>query len=95
MGINLILRSDIFGLQTTLDDDTNQKLTARNALAAQEILSKEKIVREEGLAPEDEEQYLSRLNTELESLGFNLATDDPDYLEFLRDKYHSKNPEDN
>lgn len=90
MGINLILRSDIFGLQTTLDDDTNQKLTARNALAAQEGLSKEKVVREEGHEPEDEEQYLSRLNSELEALGFNLATDDPDYLEFLREKYHSK-----
>jgi len=95
MGINLILRSDIFGLQTTLDDDTNQKVTARNALAAQETLSKEQIVREEGHEPEDEEQYLSRLNSELEGLGFNLATDDPDYLEFLREKYHSKNTGDN
>lgn len=95
MGINLILRSDIFGLQTTLDDDTNQKLTTRNALAAKETLSKENIIREEGQEPENEEQYLSRLNTELESLGFNLATDDPDYLEFLREKYHSKNVEDN
>jgi len=93
MGINLILRSDIFGLQTTLDDDTNQKLTARNALAAKEKLSKEKVVREEGYEPENEEQYLSRLNTELESLGFNLATDDPDYFEFLREKYHSENTE--
>ncbi|HBC3583247.1 TPA: AAA family ATPase [Vibrio parahaemolyticus] len=91
MGINLILRSDMFGLQTTLDDETNQKLTARNALAAQETLSKEKLVREESHEPEDEEQYLSRLNSELEVLGFNLATDDPDYLEFLREKYHSKN----
>ncbi len=91
MGINLILRSDMFGLQTTLDDDTNRKLTARNALAAQETLSKERVVREEGYGPEDEEQYLSRLNADLESLGFNLATDDPDYLEFLREKYHSKN----
>ena len=91
MGINLILRSDMFGLKTTLDDDTNQKLTARNALAAKDILSKEKKVREEGYQPEDEEQFLSRLNSELEQLGFNLATDDPDYLEFLRLKYHAKN----
>ncbi|HDX8562269.1 AAA family ATPase [Klebsiella aerogenes] len=93
MGINLILRSDMFGLQTTLDDDTNDKLTTRNALAAKEILSKESIVREQGLHPEDEEQYLARLNSELENLGFNLATDDPDYLEFLRIKYHSKHEE--
>lgn len=93
MGINLILRSDMFGLQTTLDDDTNQKLTNRNSLAAKETLSKEKIVRESGLQPENEEQYLTRLNSELATLGFNLATDDPDYLEFLRDKYFSKKEE--
>lgn len=93
MGINLILRSDMFGLQTTLDDDTNRRLTSRNALAAKEILSKERIVREPGFQPEDEEQYLARLNAELENLGFNLATDDPDYLEFLRNKYHSKHEE--
>ncbi|GAB1437292.1 hypothetical protein MASR2M36_00230 [Providencia sp.] len=90
MGINLILRSDMFGLQTTLDDDTNQKLTSRNALAAKEVLSKERIVREPGFHPEDEEQYLARLNSELGHLGFNLATDDPDYLEFLRNKYYAK-----
>ncbi|EFI5421023.1 AAA family ATPase [Enterobacter hormaechei] len=93
MGINLILRSDMFGLQTTLDDNTNQKLINRNALAAKEILSKEKMVREPGYKPEDDEQYLARLNTELEHLGFNIATDDPDYLEFLRNKYHTKHEE--
>lgn len=58
-----------------------------------ETLSKEKIVREHGFAPEDEEQYLARLNSELEDLGFNLATDDPDYLDFLRNKYHAKHEE--
>ncbi len=93
MGINLILRSDMFGLQTTLDDDTNQRLVSRNALAAKDVLSKERIVREQGFQPEDEEQYLARLNAELEHLGFNLATDDPDYLEFLRNKYHVKHEE--
>lgn len=93
MGINLILRSDMFGLKTTLDDDTNYKLVSRNALAAKETLSQEKIVREQGFQPEDEEQYLARLNSELEDLGFNLATDDPDYLEFLRTKYYAKREE--
>lgn len=93
MGINLILRSDMFGLKTTLDDDTNQKLSRRNELAAKDTLSKEKIVREPGHPAEDEEQYLTRLNAELEHLGFNLATDDPDYLEFLHSKYHEKHEE--
>ncbi|MDK9706393.1 MAG: AAA family ATPase [Desulforhopalus sp.] len=93
MGINLILRSDMFGLKTTLDDDTNQKLSARNGLAAKEVLSKDKIVREEGFPPEDDEEYLTRLNSELDKLGFNLATDDPDYFDFLRKKYHQMQKE--
>lgn len=88
MGINLILRSEMFGLKTTLDDDTNRKLTARNALAAQERLSEERFVREEGYKPETDAEYLRRLNEDLENLGFNLATDDPDYLDFLRSRYH-------
>lgn len=95
MGINLILRSDMFGLKTTLDDDTNQKLIVRNSLAAKDNLSRDEIVREEGYGPENEEQYLTRLNAELGKLGFNLATDDPDYLEFLRKKYHSTSRSDN
>lgn len=94
MGINLILRSDMFGLKTTLDDDTNQKLTARNALAVKEVLSKDKIVREKGFSPEDDEEYLARLNKELGELGFNFATDDPDYFDFLRKKYHLIQKED-
>lgn len=91
MGINLILRSDMFGLKTTLDDDTNQKLIARNSLAARDKLSNEKSIREKGFPPENDEEYLSRLNSELNSLGFNLATDDPDYLDFLQKKYNNVN----
>jgi ABC-type multidrug transport system ATPase subunit len=89
MGINLILRSDMFGLKTTLDDTTQKKLSIRNSLAAKDELSKEKIVREEGLLPENEEIYLKRLNEDLAKLGFNLASDDPDYLDFLQQKYYS------
>lgn len=95
MGINLILRSDMFGLKTTLDDDTNQRLISRNKLVSKERLSKEKVIREQGFQPEDEEEYLTRLNSELEGLGFNFATDDPDYLDYLRNKYYSKDGESN
>lgn len=91
MGINLILRSEMFGLKTTLDDDTNRKLTARNALAAKENLSEERLVREKGFKPETDAEYLKRLNEDLENLGFNLATDDPDYLDFLRSRYLQDN----
>lgn len=76
MGINLILRSDMFGLKTTLDDDTHKKLSDRNLLAAKEALT------------DDEAAKLKQLNDELDALGFNLATDDPDYLDYLRAKYH-------
>ncbi|SFU42109.1 ATP-binding protein [Halomonas korlensis] len=93
MGINLILRSDMFGLKTTLDDDTQRKLTERNKLAAKDELSTEKIVREEGELPESEEEFLSRLNKELAELGFNLASDDPDYMDFLRERYHLQTKE--
>lgn len=78
MGINLILRSDMFGLQTTLDRATNNDLIRRNILASQETLSS------------DEEGELKTINNKLDKLGFSLASDDPDYMDFLIQKYHSK-----
>jgi hypothetical protein len=75
MGINLILRSDMFGLKTTLDDETNLKLTRRNMLASMDKLSAE------------EESELKRINGELDELGFTLSSDDPDYMDYLRNKY--------
>ncbi|SHN66452.1 AAA family ATPase [Desulfovibrio litoralis] len=83
MGINLILRSDMFNLQTTLDDNTNQDLINRNKLAAKE----EKLTEEENIE-------LALLNKKLSPLGFNFATDDPDYQDFLLKKYYSKSKED-
>lgn len=89
MGINLILRSDMFGLKTTLDDITQHKLDARNKLASKDKLSQESIQREPGQPAETELGYLTRLNIELAELGFNLSTDDPDFMDYLRKKYHS------
>lgn len=79
MGINLILRSDMFGLKTTLDDETNLKLTRRNMLASMDKLSTE------------EESELKRINGELDELGFTLSSDDPDYMDYLRNKYQHEN----
>ncbi|MBF6650924.1 AAA family ATPase [Methylobacter sp. BlB1] len=90
MGINLILRSDMFGLKTTLDDITQEKLTARNKLASKDKLSQERVQREPEKPAESDEEYLARLNGELAELGFNLSADDPDYMDYLREKYHGK-----
>lgn len=78
MGINLILRSDMFGLKTTLDEETNQKLTRRNMLASMDKLSPL------------EESELIRINGELDELGFTLSSDDPDYMDYLRNKYQTE-----
>lgn len=82
MGINLLLRSDMFGLRTTLDNATNKEVTRRNELASKEGLSK------------TEEQELENINQRLEKLGFNLSTDDPDYMDFLIARYHSRKNQD-
>lgn len=81
MGINLILRSEMFDLKTTLDTITNDKLTRRNILASQEQLT------------DAEEGELKDINDELDKLGFNFISDDPDYMDFLLKKYHSKSVE--
>lgn len=77
MGINLILRSDIFGLVTTLDSITHETLTRRNQLASKETLSP------------TEDLELRQKNIELDNLGFSLSSDDPDYMDYLLSKYHS------
>lgn len=81
MGINLILRSEMFDLKTTLDTITDDKLTRRNILASQEILT------------DTEEGELREINDELDKLGFNFISDDPDYMDFLLKKYHSRSVE--
>lgn len=90
MGINLILRSEMFGLKTTLDEHTHRKIILRNHIVAKDHLSTEKQVFDEKVGPETDEECLSRLNTELEDLGFNLSSDDPDYMDFLQQKYHKE-----
>lgn len=81
MGVNLILRSELFDLKTTLDSITNNKLVRRNILASQENLT---------IAEESE---LKNINIELDELGFNFISDDPDYMDFLVQKYHAKSVE--
>ena len=78
MGINFLLRSDMFGLKTTIDQPTTEDIEARNKLASKPTsLSL------------NEKQELQRLNDRLEPLGFNLSTDDPDYMDYLIKRYHT------
>ncbi len=79
MGINFLLRSDMFGLKTTIDQPTTKDIEARNKLASKPT----------ALDPA-EKRELQRLNDQLEPLGFNLSTDDPDYMDYLIKKYHPK-----
>jgi ABC-type multidrug transport system ATPase subunit len=81
MGINLILRSDMFDLKTTLDEITNEKVIRRNVLASKEKLAAR------------EKAELANINRELDALGFRWSSDDPDYTDYLKNKYHSVSSE--
>lgn len=73
MGVTGLLKSDLFGLSSTLDIETERRLFRRNELFVLSPRSHE----------EDEE--LSRLSAELADLGFSTADfRDPDYAMFVR-----------
>jgi predicted ATPase len=83
MGFQAILTSDFFGLRSTLDRDTLEKLDRKRFLS----------LKDERTKGEDEE--LSSLNLQLGSLDFAKATRDPLYLEFIRamTKAQEENPD--
>ncbi|AYH44517.1 AAA family ATPase [Azoarcus sp. DN11] len=73
MGVTGLLKSDLFGLSSTLDIETERRLFRRNEL----------FVKLPRTAEEDAE--LSRLSAELADLGFSTADfRDPDYALFVR-----------
>jgi predicted ATPase len=73
MGVTGLLKSELFGLSSTLDGETERRLKRRNEL----------FVTEPRTAEEDAE--LSRLSAELADLGFSTADfRDPDYALFVR-----------
>lgn len=73
MGVTGLLKSDLFGLSSTLDIETERRLFRRNEL----------FVKERRTVAEDAE--LSRLSAELADLGFSTADfRDPDYALFVR-----------
>ena len=73
MGVTGLLKSELFGLSSTLDIETERRLFRRNEL----------FVKTPRTAEEDTE--LSRLSAELADLGFSTADfRDPDYALFVR-----------
>ena len=73
MGVTGLLKSELFGLSSTLDIETERRLFRRNEL----------FVKAPRTAEEDAE--LSRLSAELADLGFSTADfRDPDYALFVR-----------
>lgn len=73
MGVTGLLKSDLFGLSSTLDTETERRLFRRNELFVKSTRTGE------------EDAELSHLSTELADLGF-ATTDfrDPDYALFVR-----------
>jgi predicted ATPase len=73
MGVTGLLKSELFGLSSTLDMETERRLFRRNEL----------FVKQPRTAEEDAE--LTRLSAELSDLGFSTADfRDPDYALFVR-----------
>lgn len=73
MGVTGLLKSELFGLTSTLDAETERRLSRRNEL----------YVTQPRTAEEDAE--LTRLSAELSDLGFSTADfRDPDYALFVR-----------
>lgn len=76
MGVAAILTSDLFGLRSTLDPETQGELDERRELAAKNNLTQEELER------------LNVLNLKLEGLDYAISTRDPYYSDF--DKTYKK-----
>lgn len=71
MGVAALLTSDVFGLRSSLDWQTQQELDLKRKLAAKKELTSE------------ERQTLQELDRKLSRLGFNYEFRDPLYSQFL------------
>ena len=78
MGVSGLLKSEMFGLPSTLDNHTLTELQRRNDLLGKR--SKEKL-------SNDEQEELDRLIVRLENLGFSKEYRDPMYQIFIENMY--------
>lgn len=75
---NLLCSSEYFGLPSSLDKQTQLLMDERLKLSLKQELS------------ESDKLRLKNLNTQLEMLKPGISERDPDYVDFLRQKYPSK-----
>jgi predicted ATPase len=78
MGVAGLLKSEMFGLPSTLDRPTLRKLEERNELLAKKA--------KEGLSPIEEEKLI-QLSNHLDDLGFSREYRDPLYQLFIQKMY--------
>lgn len=78
MGVAGLLKSDMFGLASTLDQQTLRDLELRNELIARDA---------RGELSEDEAAHLERLRHHLDELGFSREYRDPMYQLFIQKMY--------
>ncbi len=78
MGVSGLLKSDMFGLRSTLDMPTRRKLEQRNELLAKKANKK---------LSKKEEKELKQLKRYLEDLGFSSEYRDPLYQLFIEEMY--------
>lgn len=81
MGVSGLLKSDLFGLRSTLDTTTQNSLDRRNQLWVQE---------RKGRLSQGERTELDQLNTRLEDLGFSREYRDPLYQMFVEKLYEAR-----
>ena len=81
MGVAGLLKSEYFGLASTLDSDTRRRMQQRN-----ELLAKRK---KKGLSGSEEES-LENLQAHLEDLGFSKVSRDPLYQMFIEKMYETR-----
>lgn len=74
-GFARILTSDMFGLDSTLDEPTQELLRKRREISEKMVLSKSEITELKGI------------NQRLSVLGFQLSSLDPDFEEYLQAKH--------
>jgi hypothetical protein len=80
MGVAGLLKSELFGLSSTLDQRTLEDLDRRNELLAKEAKNE--------VAP-DEQIELERLKSYLTDLGFSREYKDPLYQLFIQKMYEA------